>query len=369
DIEKQAYNARLAKLQVRNIATLKLVDWSMMDEIGFHLELTKMFRIRFKEDDELLFTCRAWWKAFKVKEDVYKEWCLEFFSTLWVDEKIKVENITSEVCIWFRLCGRNYEFALLDFTVLLGLYTEDEINKPKFKARLEAGEMNFDKLLVNAVLHRDYSRDKLFHTDVWLMSLIPERHAANVPWIITTYLFDTTARKRGTSKIGGGHWVTRTVRNLGLFVPLEIKKCSPPLKSRHAANVPWIITTYLFDTAARKRGTSKIGGGHWVTRTVRNLGLFVPLEIKKCSPPLKSRWLDKKSFAGLIDKETNKLLLPDDDDDENEHEENASSGQNVRRVDTSIMGSMGHGNDDVGAKPSHVTKLVEYTDGIDKDNM
>ncbi|GJX45782.1 hypothetical protein Tco_0262458 [Tanacetum coccineum] len=356
DIEKQAYNARLAELQVRNIATPKLVDWSVLDEIGFHLELKKMFRIIFKEDDELVFTCRAWWKAFKVKEDVYKEWCLEFFSTLWVDKQIKVENITSKVCIWFRLCGRNYEFTLSDFGVLLGLYTEDEINEPKFRAYLEAGEINFDKfpiksfwesiskndngrknevslrdpklklihrLIVNVVLHRDYSRDKLFHMDVWLMSLIPERRAANVPWI---------------------------------------------------------ITTYLFDRAAGKRGTSKIGGGHWVTRIVRNLRLFGPLEIKKCSSPLKSGWLDKKAFAGLIDKETNKLLPPNDDD-ENEHEENveqeenvereapASSSQNVGGVDTSIVGSIGHGNDDVGAGPSHVTKLVEYADEMDDDDV
>ncbi|GKC15899.1 hypothetical protein Tco_1012681, partial [Tanacetum coccineum] len=73
DIEKQAYNARLAELQVRNIATPKLVDWGVLDEIDIHLELTKMFRIRFMENDELVFTFRAWLQAFKVKEDVYKE--------------------------------------------------------------------------------------------------------------------------------------------------------------------------------------------------------------------------------------------------------------------------------------------------------
>ncbi|GJU70450.1 hypothetical protein Tco_1256709 [Tanacetum coccineum] len=99
DIEKQAYNARLAELQVRNIATPKLIDWGVLDEIGFHRELKKMFRIKFKEDDELVIICRAWLQAFKVKEDVYKEWCLEFFSTLCVDEQIKVEHIAKEVAV------------------------------------------------------------------------------------------------------------------------------------------------------------------------------------------------------------------------------------------------------------------------------
>ncbi|GJY36463.1 hypothetical protein Tco_0421841 [Tanacetum coccineum] len=176
-----------------------------------------MFRIRFKEDDELVFTCRAWWKAFKVKEDVYKEWCLEFFFTLWVDEQIKVENITSEVCIWFRLCGRNYDFTLLNVAVLLGLYMEDEIKEQKFGAYLEAGEMNFDKFTI---------------------------------------------------------------------------------------------------------------------RIVKNLGLFVPLEIKKCSPLLKSGWLDKKAFAGLIDKETNALLPPDEDDEDEQeikHEEDVEQEEQVEQ--------------------------------------
>ncbi|GJU05022.1 hypothetical protein Tco_1121452 [Tanacetum coccineum] len=342
------------------------------------------------------------------------------------------------------LCGKNYEFTLLDFAVVLGLYTEDEINEPSFRTYLEAGEMNFDKfpirsfwesiskndkgrkndvslrdpklnlihrLLVNAVLHCDYSQDKVFHTDEWLMSLIP---------------------------------------------------------TRRATNVPWIITTYLFNRAAKKRGTSNIGGGHWVTRIVKNLRLFVPLEIKRCSSPLKSRCLDKKAFAGLIDKETNALLLPDEDDEEDEdedeqeieHEENveqeeqikqealvqqkdgfevmsrwmsetygmvsrltyqmdyfeailthyaqvhnltmirpynplgvpgmrfpmypppspptnsntgkvvqAGSSQNVGGVDTSIVGSMGHGNDDIVAGPSQVAKLVEYDDEMDEDGL
>nr|GEZ40340.1 hypothetical protein [Tanacetum cinerariifolium] len=47
----------------------------------------------------------------------------------------------------------------------------------------------------------------------------------------------------------------------------------------------------------------------------------------------------------------------------------ASSSQNAGGVDTSIVGSMGHRNDDVGAGPSHVTKLVEYVDGMDEDDV
>ncbi|GKC38353.1 hypothetical protein Tco_1050737 [Tanacetum coccineum] len=87
------------------------------------------------------------------------------------------------------------------------------------------------RLLTNAALHRDYSQDKLFQMDIWLMGLIPKIQVANVPWIINMYLFTRASGTRDTRKIRGGHWVTRIVRNLGLFVTLEIKKCSTPLKS------------------------------------------------------------------------------------------------------------------------------------------
>nr|GEV66376.1 retrovirus-related Pol polyprotein from transposon TNT 1-94 [Tanacetum cinerariifolium] len=97
-----------------------LVDWGVLDEIGIHLELKRMFGVRFKEDDELVFIVWAWCEAFKVK-DVYKEWCLEFFSTLWLDDQIKVENIT-----------------------------KDEISELKFRTYLEVGEMNFDKFPIRS---------------------------------------------------------------------------------------------------------------------------------------------------------------------------------------------------------------------------
>ncbi|GKC66086.1 hypothetical protein Tco_1098684 [Tanacetum coccineum] len=58
------------------------------------------------------------------------------------------------------------------------------------------------------------------------------------------------------------------------------------------------------------------------------------MEIKKCSPLLKSGWLDKKAFAGLIDKETNALLPPDEDDEDEQeikHEEDVEQEEQVER--------------------------------------
>ncbi|GJS76550.1 ribonuclease H-like domain-containing protein [Tanacetum coccineum] len=297
--KKRGVNPDALQVQptIMNVAIPKLIGSGVLDDIDFRHELKRMFRIKFMEYDELVITCRGWLKAFKVKEDVYKEWCLEFFSTLWVNEQIKVENITKE-----------------------------------------------------------------------------------------------------------------------------------------------IITSCLFNRAAEKRNVSKIRGGYWVIRIVKNLGLFVPVEIKKCSEPLKSGLLDKKAFAGLIDKERNELLPQDEDDEEYEdeqeieHAENvkqeeqvereapvqkkdgfeemsyrmsevygmvsrvtyqmdyfepilthysyahnltmahpynrAGSSQTVGGVNTSIVGSLGHGRDDVGAVGSsspHLTMFSRLEDMIGSD--
>ena len=79
------------------------------------------------------------------------------------------------------------------------------------------------------------------------------------------------------------------------------------ITGKRLANVPWTITSYLANRAVGFQATSKIGGGHWVTRIIKNLGLFILSEIKKCKE-LKSGVLDEKSYAWLIDKNTIELL-------------------------------------------------------------
>lgn len=85
-----------------------LIDWDVLNDIHVSRDLKKMLKVEYMVDNELIFTCRAWLRAFNVQEDVYHEWCLEFFSTLFMNESIKTDNITKEVCVWFRLCEQNF---------------------------------------------------------------------------------------------------------------------------------------------------------------------------------------------------------------------------------------------------------------------
>ena len=142
----------------------------------------------------------SWERPFSIREDVYKEWCLEFFSTFYFDRK--VNDVLGDVCIWFRLCGREHAFSLPNFAVAIGLYEESEVNHrffgPHFvslardndqytgidaycnrigdptclrrnSSRIRNPLMKvLQKLISWGLLHRSGSQDKCSQPDLWV---------------------------------------------------------------------------------------------------------------------------------------------------------------------------------------------------------
>ena len=72
----------------------------------------------------------SWERAFSIHEDVHREWVLEFFSTFYFDRKVR--DVCGDVCVWFRLCGREHAYTLPSFAVALGLYEQHEIEHRLF---------------------------------------------------------------------------------------------------------------------------------------------------------------------------------------------------------------------------------------------
>ncbi|GKC56783.1 hypothetical protein Tco_1084381 [Tanacetum coccineum] len=79
--------------------------------------------------------------------DVYPEWCLEFFSTMYFDRGVDRTKLMTEKCIWIRLCEVEKVLTLPEFAFLLGLYKEDELNHRLFAihfTRLEVDDKLFN---------------------------------------------------------------------------------------------------------------------------------------------------------------------------------------------------------------------------------
>ena len=64
---------------------------------------------------------KTWRKVFDIRENVYKELCLEFYSNFSIDETMGDDKIMTEKSIFFSLGGRKHSLTLARFGVALGL--------------------------------------------------------------------------------------------------------------------------------------------------------------------------------------------------------------------------------------------------------
>ncbi|GKB30169.1 hypothetical protein Tco_0869570 [Tanacetum coccineum] len=142
-------------------------------DIRTHL-LKILMKMEYLHDDEDMFTDYSWERALSIKEDVYPEWCLEFFSTMYFKRGVDRTKLMTEKCVWFRLCGREHVLTLLKFAVLLGLYEPT--------------------------------------------------------WVIAEHLCKHALGLKENSLICGGHYVTKIAKSLGCLVNEEVKKCSEPIE-------------------------------------------------------------------------------------------------------------------------------------------
>ncbi|GKB67374.1 hypothetical protein Tco_0928786 [Tanacetum coccineum] len=140
---KEAYNERLSKLLTRNISLPKYIDWELLKDYGIKQDLVGMIMISYKVASIGEFKCHAIKRALKIKEDIYKEWRLEFFFTIHFNQ-IRKEEFIDKKCIWFRLCGREHNYTLPKFAKVLGLYTEEELEHPLFERYFKSLDIDED---------------------------------------------------------------------------------------------------------------------------------------------------------------------------------------------------------------------------------
>nr|GEV06434.1 hypothetical protein [Tanacetum cinerariifolium] len=148
-MKRHAYCERLSKLQ--EIAMPRVANWNMLYVYNFDETLKELMKFEYHHSDGDVFVDYSWERALSIKGDVYSEWCLEFFSTMYFERGVDRTKLMTEKCIWFRLCGRDHVLTLLEFAVLLGLYEESELDHWLFAVHLSKLEID----------------DELFNHDVY----------------------------------------------------------------------------------------------------------------------------------------------------------------------------------------------------------
>ncbi|GJS37988.1 hypothetical protein Tco_0536370 [Tanacetum coccineum] len=111
-VERHAYCEKLSKLQERSFGVPKVANWRLFNGYGFKDTLREMIKLEYIYEGD--------------GDDV--------------DRK-------KEKCIWFRLFGHEHILTLPEFAVVLGLFTEEEVEHRLFEVyfgKLEVDDKQFD---------------------------------------------------------------------------------------------------------------------------------------------------------------------------------------------------------------------------------
>nr|GEU31540.1 integrase, catalytic region, zinc finger, CCHC-type, peptidase aspartic, catalytic [Tanacetum cinerariifolium] len=109
--------------------------------------LKELMKMEYLYDDEDVFVYYSLEKVLSIEEDVYLQWCLEFFSTMYFERGVDRTNLMTEKCFWFRLCRRELVLTLPRFAVLLRLYDPSKLDHRLFAkhfSKLEIDDKLFD---------------------------------------------------------------------------------------------------------------------------------------------------------------------------------------------------------------------------------
>nr|GEU71769.1 hypothetical protein [Tanacetum cinerariifolium] len=138
---KSRYNTRLGQLLPRHIYSPCIVNWDVLNIMGYDGEIDDMLSIRLREArlDEEIFTSMAWIRAFNINEPIYAELCYEFYSTYEFDEVCVDDELQTKKITKFKLGGRAHNLTLLEFARRLGLYQAVELEEEDFNVYFEGG--------------------------------------------------------------------------------------------------------------------------------------------------------------------------------------------------------------------------------------
>ncbi|GKB49264.1 retrovirus-related pol polyprotein from transposon TNT 1-94 [Tanacetum coccineum] len=189
------------------------------------------------EGDGDIFIDYSWERALSIDNEIYLEWVLEFFSTLYFDKNVDRNN-------------------------LMKMWKYDEVNHHLFKVyfgKLEVDDKQFDhkdywtrvgkptltnhkevlvkeplmrimhKVIVGSLVHRVASRERCQKRDLWMMSALEESCGVNLAWIITDHLYKHASGTNENNVICAGCYVTKIACFLGYCMDDEIKKCLEPI--------------------------------------------------------------------------------------------------------------------------------------------
>ena len=266
--EKIRLNNKLAEIQKHPINPPRLMDWDMLQTLGIQGEINRLLTTicRYPGGE---FHVPMWDRVFRINEPVFREWCLEFYSSLWVDDDFNQSDIPVQKLIHFRCGGKQRHCTIAEFGFLSGMFTREELADPRLiqfinNAVIDTSGFAYGspeefwteisgkphhhsnqskvadmydpvlrvlhKLFSYNFFHRSNQNDKMYTDDLWLMRLFvhgsPYRYAC-APFTLAAYM-----EKHHDVTLCCGHFISRIYQNLGCVGGAANQTCRLPVEMK-----------------------------------------------------------------------------------------------------------------------------------------
>jgi len=210
-----------------------------------------------------------WHNVFGNREPVYRELCLEFYSTLIVKKELnKIKDIFEERCIQFYCGGVLRKVSVAQLGYYMGMYSEAELQNSDFRGLLRQGlyvKQSFDeesltqywsritggevwrsggtgnlskihsirlrmlhRMIVSFLVQRSTHWEKVYLTDLWLIKLFSEgapSKFALAPMVVLDRMWN-----HSDSMLVLGPFITMIYKRYGVFNTEEcVTDLSPPV--------------------------------------------------------------------------------------------------------------------------------------------
>lgn len=239
---------KLEKLKVREFYIADEVNWEWLEQFGL-VNVMNPYSTKIFIGDEVWITCTGWRRLFQLKEQVYKELCLEFYDIVWFrggDDVFNMKSLT--IC----LGGEWKEHSVVELAWRLDIYNRSEAMTEAFGVFLDNCHTKFPEGIntnwwmniangvhiplvsqegdIGSPIHRLIHRiiastinmrkddDKVLKLDLFfLWSILTLGIFCNIPHSLANFLAERGIKDRNESSICGGMLVTKLARLYGLF--------------------------------------------------------------------------------------------------------------------------------------------------------
>ncbi|GJR26016.1 hypothetical protein Tco_1102248 [Tanacetum coccineum] len=108
--ERHAYCEKLSKLQESSFEVLRVANCCLFDGYGFEDTLREIMKLEYiYEGDGDIFVDYSWERELSIDNEIYPEWVLEYFSTLYFDKDVDRNNLMKEKFIWLEVDDKQFD--------------------------------------------------------------------------------------------------------------------------------------------------------------------------------------------------------------------------------------------------------------------